>query len=103
MRRSEIISAALLVAFGLVMMAAVIPKYVAGGGQQSDLSPAFMPYVAVGIMTLVMAIFLVMKRIPRTMITSPAKTHRQEKYVVQKPPISGPTATAIAPAAATRP
>ena len=32
-----------------------------------------------------------------------AKTQRQEKYVVAKPPISGPTATAIAPAAATRP
>jgi hypothetical protein len=61
MRRTEIISAALLVAFGLVMIAVVIPKYVAGGGQQTDLAPAFMPYVAVGIMTLVMAIFLVMK------------------------------------------
>ena len=38
-----------------------------------------------------------------TISTSPAKTQRQEKYVVQKPPMSGPTATAIAPAAATIP
>ena len=30
------------------------------------------------------------------MITSPAKTHRHEAYVVSRPPISGPTATAIA-------
>ena len=41
--------------------------------------------------------------IASTMTTSPANTHRHEKYVVQKPPISGPTATAIAPAAATSP
>ena len=38
-----------------------------------------------------------------TTTTSPAKTQRQEKYVVAKPPISGPTATATAPAAATIP
>ena len=38
-----------------------------------------------------------------TTTTSPAKTQRHEKYVVQKPPINGPTATAIAPAAATIP
>ena len=42
-------------------------------------------------------------RITRTTRTSPAKTQRQEKYVVKKPPISGPTATATAPAAATSP
>jgi hypothetical protein len=61
MRRAEIISAAILVAFGVLTMAIVIPTYVARGGQQVDLSPAFMPYIAVGIMTLVMAIFLVLK------------------------------------------
>jgi hypothetical protein len=38
-----------------------------------------------------------------TMTTSPANTQRQEKYVVQTPPISGPTAIAMAPAAITRP
>ena len=42
-------------------------------------------------------------RITSTSTTSPAKTQRHEKYVVQKPPMSGPTATAIAPAAATMP
>ena len=35
--------------------------------------------------------------------TSPAKTHRHDAYVVASPPINGPTATAIAPAAPTRP
>jgi hypothetical protein len=44
-----------------------------------------------------------MSRIAITITTSPAKTQRHEKYVVQKPPISGPTATATAPAAATSP
>ena len=39
----------------------------------------------------------------KTTITSPANTHRHEAYVVARPPISGPTAIAIAPAAATRP
>jgi len=38
-----------------------------------------------------------------TISTSPANTHRQEKYVVAKPPISGPTATATAPAPMTSP
>jgi len=42
-------------------------------------------------------------RITATSTTSPAKTQRHEKYVVQKPPTSGPTATAIALAAATIP
>ena len=39
----------------------------------------------------------------RTTSTSPANTHRHEKYVVAMPPMSGPTATAIAPAAMIRP
>ena len=42
-------------------------------------------------------------RIAATMTTSPANTHRHDAYVVRSPPISGPTAIAIAPAAATRP
>jgi hypothetical protein len=42
-------------------------------------------------------------RITSTTITSPANTRRQERYVVNSPPISGPAATAIAPADATRP
>ena len=37
------------------------------------------------------------------MRTSPAKTQRHEAYVVNTPPMSGPTATAIAPKAATMP
>ena len=35
--------------------------------------------------------------------TSPTKTHRHERYVVTRPPISGPAATAIAPADITKP
>jgi hypothetical protein len=66
MRRTEIISAIVLVAFGLVLIAVIIPKYVAGGGQQVDLSPAFMPYVAAGIITTVMAILVVAKLTRRT-------------------------------------
>ncbi len=38
-----------------------------------------------------------------TMMTSPAKTQRHDAYVVNRPPISGPSATAMAPADATRP
>jgi len=38
---------------------------VEGGGQQSDLTPSFMPYIAAGIITLVMAIFLAMKLLRR--------------------------------------
>src|SRR5262249_53867185 len=49
------------------------------------------------------AIFRATARIARTTTTSPANTQRHEKYVVQKPPMGGPTATATAPAAATRP
>ena len=35
--------------------------------------------------------------------TSPANTHRHDAYVVNNPPMSGPAATAIAPADATKP
>ena len=38
-----------------------------------------------------------------TMTTSPTNTHRQEAKVVTAPPIRGPAATAMAPAAAMSP
>ena len=38
-----------------------------------------------------------------TIRTSPANTHRHDAYVVNRPPMSGPAATAIAPADATSP
>ena len=38
-----------------------------------------------------------------TIRTSPAKTQRHEAYVVNSPPMSGPAATAMAPADATNP
>ena len=40
---------------------------------------------------------------PIPISTSPANTHRHEAYVVARPPIKGPTAIAIAPAAPTNP
>src|SRR6516165_9505549 len=46
---------------------------------------------------------LASNRMTTTIRTSPAKTHRQDAYVVKRPPTSGPTATAIAPADATNP
>src|SRR5262249_9211971 len=49
------------------------------------------------------AIRRVIARIASTIRTSPANTQRQDQYVVNRPPISGPAATAIAPADATRP
>ena len=48
-------------------------------------------------------IFRVSSRITATMTTSPANTSRQVHSVVTAPPISGPAATAIAPAEATSP
>src|SRR5262245_47418529 len=42
-------------------------------------------------------------KITMTIKTSPANTHRHDAYVVKSPPMSGPTATAIAPADATNP
>src|SRR6185436_8292307 len=48
-------------------------------------------------------IFLVSARIGSTITTSPAKTYRHVQFVVTMPPISGPAATAIAPAEATSP
>ena len=42
-------------------------------------------------------------RIAITTRTSPAKTQRHDRYVVKSPPMSGPAATAMAPADATSP
>ena len=66
MRRTEVLSAGILVAFGLVTMAVVIPTFVQRGGQLSDLSPAFMPYVAAAGLTLVMAIHLALRLMQRS-------------------------------------
>ena len=49
------------------------------------------------------AIFRLSNRMPRTTITSPANTSRHDRYVVKKPPMSGPAATAMALAEATSP
>src|SRR5262245_26595653 len=48
-------------------------------------------------------ILLARTRMTTTISTSPANTHRHDAYVVNRPPMSGPTATAIAPADATNP
>jgi hypothetical protein len=46
MRRADLISAGVLLVLALVTIFLVIPTYVTGNGQNADLSPAFMPYVA---------------------------------------------------------
>lgn len=46
MRRTDLITAALLAVAGLVAILVVIPRYVTDSGGSGDLSPAFMPYVA---------------------------------------------------------
>jgi hypothetical protein len=43
------------------------------------------------------------RKMPAPTRTSPANTQRHDAYVVANPPIKGPTAIAIAPAAPTRP
>jgi hypothetical protein len=45
-RRTQLVTAATLVVIGLGTMGLLIPLYVADTGGSSNLSPAFMPYVA---------------------------------------------------------
>jgi hypothetical protein len=49
------------------------------------------------------AIRRVRTRITATTTTSPTNTRRHDRYVVNRPPMRGPAATAIAPADATSP
>jgi hypothetical protein len=51
-RRAELIVAVALLVSGLLTIAVVIPRYVAGAPLSGGLSPAFMPYVATGLATL---------------------------------------------------
>jgi hypothetical protein len=51
-RRAELIVAVALLVGGLLTIAVVIPRYVAGAPLAGGLSPAFMPYVAAGLATL---------------------------------------------------
>ena len=46
MRRTDLVTAAVLLSLGLVAVLYVIPTYVAPSPWRGDLSPAFMPYVA---------------------------------------------------------
>ncbi len=52
MRRDQLTVAVALVAAGLLTIAVLIPRYVAGAPLGGGLSPAFMPYVAAGLATL---------------------------------------------------
>lgn len=52
MRRSELIVALVLAVAGALMLAVLIPNYVAGDPSSDGLSPAFMPYVAAVLATL---------------------------------------------------
>lgn len=51
MRRTEILTAALLVFAGFGAIGWLIPRYVVDTGASSALPPAFMPYVAAGLVT----------------------------------------------------
>jgi hypothetical protein len=51
-RRAELVVAVALLVSGLLTIAVVIPRYVAGAPLSGGLSPAFMPYVAAGLATL---------------------------------------------------
>jgi hypothetical protein len=51
MRRTEILTAALLVLAGVGAIGWLIPHYVADTAASSALPPAFMPYVAAGLVT----------------------------------------------------
>lgn len=58
MRRTDIVTAAVLVAFGFVAILYLIPAYVAPSPWRGDLSPAFMPYVAATLGTAAMLALL---------------------------------------------
>jgi hypothetical protein len=51
MRRTDLLTAALLVLAGVGAIGWLIPRYVADTGASSALPPAFMPYVAAGLLT----------------------------------------------------
>lgn len=52
MRRLDLVVAVTLLVGGLLTIAVLIPRYVAGAPLSGGLSPAFMPYVAAGLATL---------------------------------------------------
>lgn len=68
MRRTDLVTAAVLVVFGVIAILYVIPTYVAPSPWQGDLSPAFMPYVAAMLGTAAMLALLVqrLRRAPDT-------------------------------------
>lgn len=51
MHRTEIVSAVVLIIAGCGTLAWLIPRYVVDTGASSALPPAFMPYVAAGLLT----------------------------------------------------
>ncbi len=70
MRRTDLITASLLLALGLITLFVVIPGHVAETATTDDLSAAFMPYVAAGLGTLSMAMLA---------ITSLARPHSGDR------------------------
>lgn len=75
MRRADLISAAVFVVLGLVTMLVAVPRYVARTAADGELSAAFMPYVAAGLLTGAMALlFLGRLKGPRIDDDAPALT-----------------------------
>jgi hypothetical protein len=80
MRRTDIISAGVFLLLGLLAIFAVIPTYVAGGADDGDLSPAFMPYVAATLGTGAMALLLVARLVGRSADEEPAPLPKDSWY-----------------------
>jgi hypothetical protein len=64
-RGADLITAALFVVLGAVTIFVGIPLYVAGDAADGDLSPAFMPYVAVFLATGAMGLLFITRLLDR--------------------------------------
>jgi len=77
MGRSDIISAAVLAALGLVTIFAVVPAYVPGDAYNGELTPSFMPYVATVLGTAAAILLLAVRLVRRRTDDGPAPLPRQ--------------------------
>lgn len=77
MRRTDLVTAAVLIGLGLVAIVYLIPRYVAPSPWRGDLSPAFMPYVAALLATAAMVALLVQRLVRPHGDEEPAPLTRQ--------------------------
>jgi hypothetical protein len=81
MRRADIISAGVLLVLGIVTIFGVIPAYVTGSASTTDLSPAFMPYVAAVLGTASIALLL-FTRLARKGTDEPAPLTKESWFFI---------------------